>query len=365
MDKIPTVFKERAERFFGWWLAELLDCVPLQLRETIGARIHQLVVLIADRNVTFEHVRGKTSMWLGSLDLAQSSPAGQRETVREILKDAKLSSAQVVIRVPRSSALRRTVDLPSPALENLREVLSFEMDRHTPFESDEVYFDYHVTDHDRKNKQIKVDLLVISKEVATRAIELVSGWGLEPDKLALADRDEDEKDFNLLPRSTKAAVRGRPPLRMWIGAATAAMLLFLAVWYPLKIQRADLAVATDLLSKARANALEADNLTKTLESMSTRSRFVVSQKRDRYSITELMDEVTRRLPDDTWVLQLGRRGDQLTMSGYSVKPSALIGILEESALLEQVRFSSPVTADPRVGRDRFNISARVAQRQAR
>lgn len=362
MNGILTSALEHLRRFFGWWTSELLACVPPRLRAMIGARIQQLVIVIADKTVTFEHIKGKTGLWLGNLDLSQSSPAGQRETVREIIKDAKLDSAQVVLRLPRASALRRTVDLPAPALENLREVLTFEMDRHTPFESDEVYFDYHVTSQDLENKQIKVDLAVMTKEVADRALGLVSGWGLEPDKLALSDRLEGEQDFNLLPRSATGPTKASSYRFSGLLGLIIAVLLIIAVAVPLQDKKEALADADVRLRQARTEAAEANEMTRRLKEMAERSSFVLAQKRDRFSAIEILNEVTARLPDDTWVLQFGRRANQLTVSGYSVKSSALIALLEGSDMLSQVKFTSPVTFDPRVGRERFNIAAKVPEK---
>ena len=310
MPSALTLLVERLRQFFDWWFRELADCVPLRLRELIGAGAQRLVILIADKTVTFEHVKGKTVLWLGSLDLSQSSPAGQRETVREIVSDAKLRSAQVVICLPRGSALRRIVELPSPALENLREVLSFEMDRHTPFESDEVYFDYHVTQHDTENKLVKIDIVVMARELADRAIALVTGWGLEPDRLSLADRQEDEHEFNLLPRSTTRPARSKSFKLSVVMGATACFLLGIWIYMPLRDKQAYLADLEARLAKARAEASQASELTDRVSEMADRSRFVMAQKRDRFAVMDMLNEVTRLLPDDTWVLQFGRRGDQ-------------------------------------------------------
>ena len=78
----------------------------------------------------------------------------------------------------------------------------------------------------------------------------------------------------------------------------------------------------------------------------------------------MLNEVTRLLPDDTWVVQFSRRDDQLTLSGFSAKASALIGLLEQSDLLADVRFRSPVNLDPRLQLERFNLSAGVARAEA-
>ncbi|NIQ97756.1 MAG: PilN domain-containing protein, partial [Desulfuromonadales bacterium] len=51
--------------------------------------------------------------------------------------------------------------------------------------------------------------------------------------------------------------------------------------------------------------------------------------------------------------------DQVMLSGYSDSSSELIGLLEQSDLLEEVRFSSPLTVDQRIGLERFNLSAKL------
>ena len=93
-----------------------------------------------------------------------------------------------------------------------------------------------------------------------------------------------------------------------------------------------------------------------------RSRFVVEQKHGRPSVAELLNEVTILLPDHTWIIRLAWAGERMTLSGYSAKPSALIGLLEQSDMLSEVRFNSPVTADLKIGLERFNLSAEVTRR---
>jgi hypothetical protein len=49
----------------------------------------------------------------------------------------------------------------------------------------------------------------------------------------------------------------------------------------------------------------------------------------------------------------------MSLSGYSVKASALIALLEGSEMLEDVQFRSQVTFDQKSGTERFLISARI------
>jgi general secretion pathway protein L len=138
--------------------------------------------------------------------------------------------------------------------------------------------------------------------------------------------------------------------------------LAVAVYLPLTQKQAVLEEAEARLRQLRAEATGADKLNKRFDEMIKRSRFVVRQKRSRYTVTELLNELTMLLPDNTWLLQFARKGDNLTVSGYSDKASALIALIEESEFLSKVSFRSPVTVDPRVGRERFNISASVVLR---
>ena len=350
------------DRFFAWWLAELAGCLPERLRGLFGGNGRQLRMTVAGDTVTFEQVKGKAVQSLGTLDLHHAGLAGPDETARGILSAARLSGSEIVVGLPRESALRRFVDLPSPALENLREVLTFEMDRHTPFRSDEVYFDCRVASQDMQNKRIKVDLVVVAKDLADRAIGLATGWGVEPDRLALAGAPEDEEAFNLLPAKPGGGGRSMAFGVSGVLILAPVVALALAVHLPLKERQALLEQSEAELRQVRKEANESDRLNKQFEEITQRSRFVQQKKSRQFTITELLNEITTILPDDTWLLQFARKGQQLTISGYSEKPSALIALLEESEMLSKVSFRSPTTNDPKVGRERFNISATVHRR---
>jgi len=76
---------------------------------------------------------------------------------------------------------------------------------------------------------------------------------------------------------------------------------------------------------------------------------------------ELLRELTAILPDDTWLDRLQVKGDSVQIIGQSSKASALIGIVESSKLFSGAAFTSPVTTDPRTGKERFMLSARIGQ----
>ena len=56
--------------------------------------------------------------------------------------------------------LFKKVTLPIETEENLREVLAFEMDRQTPFNVDQVYYDYVVNTRDKRNRTLDITLIL-------------------------------------------------------------------------------------------------------------------------------------------------------------------------------------------------------------
>ncbi len=355
MTNLPIPITEGISRFFRWWGGEMAAFLPAGLRARLGRGGQRLTVEISEQRARFGFEKGREILPLGEVaispaGLAGQRDAGQRDAVARIVRDAGVRTAEVVLRLPRDKVLRRLVDLPAAAAENLREVLGFEMDLHTPFKADEVYFDYRLEGADPERKRIKVDLVVVPRTVADQAVQLATSWGLAPDRLA-AGREPAEAapPFNLLPASavrTRAGRGGRLALALLV---VAALLSTAALYLPLERKRTLLAATEAELAEVRSEALAADGLKTQIEEMLQRGSFVVGRKRGEYGTIELFDELTQLLPDHTWVLKFGLRDGRLTLSGYSAKPSSLIGLLEQSEMLAEVRFSSPVTMDQKIG----------------
>ncbi len=340
--------------FWRWWLGELAGCLPGWLRAAFGQRRRHLTVTVLDGEAHFELDRGRGASPLGRLVLGG---ADDGSAARRLVRGARPGAAEVSLALPAGQVLRRVVDLPAAAAENLRQVLGFEMDRHTPFQASEVYFDFSVLAGDRRDKTIKVDLVVAAKAVVDRGLATLRSWDLAVDRVGPAGAGAEL--FNLLPAS---AARGRAALsrRFSVAFAVAAgVLLAVALYLPLARMQEVLALTEARLTAARSEAVVADGLKRRVDQMVARGRFVVERKRLQPTVTALIAEVSARLPDHTWLMQFAWRDGGVRLSGYSARPSSLIALLEQSALLSEVAFSSPVTMDQRVGLERFNVSAAV------
>ncbi len=87
------------------------------------------------------------------------------------------TETRVVIALPASQVLRKSVVLPAAVEENLHQTLAYDLDRHTPFKADEVYFDAIVVGRDAARKEIRVDLAAALKSFVDQVRRRVESWG--------------------------------------------------------------------------------------------------------------------------------------------------------------------------------------------
>lgn len=349
-------------RFFGWWFGELAACVPAGVRALFPRRAATLTLVQNADDVAFTLQKAGHTRNLGRIRM--DPKLEPRRVLAPLLRGVSLRDVEVALDLPADRVLQRRVTLPLAAQENLREVLAFEMDRHTPFKAGEVTFDYRVVGTDLESKRLDVDLAVVPRELIEQAGHLAEAFGLIIDRIGVAGGAKFAGEgINLLPHD-HANGRSAPQSRLLVAMAVlAAILAVVAGYLPLYLKQRTFAAYEAQLAESRSAALEAEQLKKRLAARAEHGRFLIDRRFSTPAATVLLAELTERLPDDTWLVQLRWQGDKLTIAGFSPAAAALIAGLEESDLLSEVRFGSPVTADPRVGHERFNISAAVAAPQ--
>ena len=353
-------------RFLAWWLGELRACLPNAIAGVLFGAVERLEVALEAGEARFVLRRNGEARELGSvaLDLKPDAKSGKAaaSAARRLLRRDRAAVGNVTLRLPAGQVLRPNVEVPIAAAENLREVLAFEMDRHTPFSADEVLFDFRVTGSDAELQRLGIELLVARKRDVDRALALAGTMGLSPECVTgPAAGEPGAEDFNLLPR----ADRPRPSrLVPRLVAMTAVVTLVLAgvtlgLWF--ERQQETLERLEARVAELRAATGETGRLEQKVAHLLAVSGYLVEQKRRRPQMVEILDEVTRRLPDEHWLISYSFRNGTVRLAGYSDDPSSVLRLLEQSSLFSEARFAAPVTMDPRIGKERFNMVATVAR----
>ena len=346
----------RLRSFWRWWSGELFELLPENVQKAITQRQQKLYVEVDG---------DKLLMSLGN-------HVAQREVLRLPVDTPDVEDAdiprevqQTILLLPEDRVLARRVSLPAATEENLSEVLGFEMDLHTPFEASEVYYDYTIVGRDNARQKLTVDLVYAPKDAVTKLVEGATSLGLKTDIVTCRRRDNNNlQPVNLLPQELRRT--RRIDVRSVNLALTVllALLLVATITIPIVQKNRAIAAVEAHVQVAAAEAREGAELRRDLEKMAAASQFLVSKKESDLMAVELIDEVSRILPDHTWVARLDLSGTTLQIQGQSSSSASLIAIIESSPYFENARFGSPVVQITGTNDDRIFITADVVRKRA-
>ncbi|MFO1129578.1 MAG: PilN domain-containing protein [Rhodospirillales bacterium] len=353
MDQLKSVLLS----FLRWWLGELRACLPSRLRRFLTASRNRLVFDVSDSVVVVSEVNGGGEREIGHIVRDQRQAADPADRVRGLLAHLDARRRDIVVRLPPSMALRRKIELPSAAEENLREVVSFDMERQTPFSADQVYFDARLVRRLPEKQRIVADLVLVPKTLADPAISLLASWSVVPHYIELPGTADRSPQVVALAAQLGAVPAAKGVHRLSWGLAGLAALLVVAIAaVPLLRQHRQLASLDAQVEQAKKEADAARKTQDQIDNLAALDRFLVERKEARPARIAVLDEISRILPDDTWLFRLRLAGDEVQTFGYSAGASNLIGPLEESPLFRNPQFLAPLMRDQRVDAERFHIA---------
>ena len=348
--------------FVGWWGGELAALVPDGLRRRFHGNAGQIVFDISGAEIAIDHVSERSHRAVGRVAARPDDPAVEAASLAPLFGNLRTERYDVVLRMPAAHALRKTLSLPRAAAGNLRQVLTFEMDRQTPFSADQVYFDFLVG-AESSSETIAVELVACPRGEVDAAVERAKAWGIRPDIVDIGDIAGREAPrparINLLPREAGRPAGAGTTRLVAALAVVAVVLAAAAIYLPLDRQRRAAEEMQAEAAKARVGALAVAKLRETITELADGARFLSERKRTSPGVVETLDALTRLLPDDTWIQQLRINGDEVRVTGFSAAASSLIGLIEQSARFTGARFRSSVTRDARTKSERFTISAKI------
>jgi general secretion pathway protein L len=347
-------------RFAEWWIGELTASIPGALRRRFEAGGARLVIVIDGSRARLLLENGKPPEPLASIDLTPGHDSGA--DVHDVLRQRRLVARmaagriETCVRIPDVHALRTTIDLPVAAEGNLDEVVSFELDRHTPFKAEQVYCAAQPIGRDPVAKRLRVRVTLVPRAVADEALAIAAErLRLPADRLDIGTGDQRSAlTGNLLP--PLSAARRRSSTIVAALAVAAACLAIIAIYLPIaRVQREAETTASEFAAVRTAVALN-----RQIEELKKEQRFLVDRKAEAPMVSTLLLETTHLLPDDTSLSTWQLAGSEVQFGGTTHSAAALIPLLERSPVFHNTGFRTPVTQDPVSGRESFYIAAQAA-----
>ncbi len=350
-------FGRPLSQFWVWWKDELASTIPLSFRHILF-NAKKLVLEINGDNVDIYRTIGHKRNTVGVLPLVDLITHQNGKVIREP------SATEKILCLPQNLVLEKNVTFPSATEENLREVLSYEMDRLTPFTADQVYYDYYVISRDKKNNTIELKLVVVPKDRVSPLINQLQSTGFQPHVVTVKNLATGEHfPINLLPSEKRAKKMNALRLVNYSLGILLVLLFVISVVFPIWNKMQFIKLLEPELSAYSQKSMETTKLREQVEIAKDEALFLGEKKKASILTLEILDELTQIVPDDTWINQLEIKDNELNIHGESISSAALLPLIEASKLFSNAQFRSPVTQNRQSNTERFHLSATIKQEQ--
>ena len=362
---IGQIGTKNLRRAWDWWSGEMMSIMPEGARQAIIDRKQILFVSLDDSHADVRLYRGGKSKSIAGFALQPGSANGKAEIRSSIDKLTPWLTASIV-QIPEKYALQRTLTLPLDTEENLENVLGFEMDRLTPFTKYEVYFDFAAIDRDKAQRTIDLDFTVVKRRTVDKIVDTLADYGVQPTVLTVSDKPYEPQSKhaakcanNLLPYERRAHPSRQKPYLPIILTVLVALLAATTMALPLINQSRVLLELDATVTDVKSAAMAAEVTRGEINTVIQQRRFFARKRAQLPTVVQMLDEITRVLPDDTALIRFEISGTRLRIHGESTSASSLISLIEGAKFFHNASFSSPVTKNPRTNKDRFSLEAEL------
>jgi general secretion pathway protein L len=329
--------------FARWWLSGFRDAAPARWREWAKGEVRPQVTLWRDGDCVacrLVSATGRTETRF-ALQLFNAAALDLWLTMQGVTREAT-SVAPVV---SRELFFLRELSVPKAAFGALPRILDQEISRRTPFQLPDIW---HAATAAGPEADGVVPMChwIVRRDRAEAAL---SEFGLAPDDvdcLAVADAGGEA-----VPVITFHAVSDEDPawalraVRLLAGAALGAVLLGLIAF---EWRQASVAAALETAVSEARHAVQNGR-----DGLDPAAR-LFAMKADT-SILAVWDELSRILPEHTFLTETRIADGTVTVSGFSADAARLVRVIDQSPLFSGAALTSAITPDANERKDRFRI----------
>ncbi len=287
--------------------------------------------------------------WTGELAALFCRPIALRPAQLQPWPAASIqarSGSRVDLQLADGIALERDVAVPSRARSHLRPLLRHEISRQFPFTADDCAFTFEILEEAAASASMTVRLIALPNRDVTRIDQDLAALGVRRGRIAVAARHPSGKPLTLCAPSADKCFGMLDGLL--IAGALAALTTMLALPYWQEAQ------ALRRLSAALPAVSAPDERAAT--DLIDRQMLAVSEARlSGKPVSVLLDDLSRALPDDTWVRHLRIDAGHAEIDGTAADAAALVPALEAIKGVSAVAFAAPTVLDPVLGVERFRF----------
>ncbi len=338
-----------------WWIGTLANMVPLSAAPPMPK---QLLCIRPTTDGVLEilnlrHRKVRQMARLGNMGDALTTSLKSLDRQRRRYNRSPVSG----LVISSEEVLHRSLELPLSAERDLRDVLLHQIDRLTPYASDQACWTYGIRSQDHLARRMTVEICLVPRKRISGRLDTVHSFGFRPTTLAVLGSEN--RLEHLIPLSeTRQTSRLRAALTInWLLVVLNVSLLIVLFGLPLSKLMSQKQALMAEIDAVKPQAEEVFRLRSQLERAEAEAGFLATRLRTIPETLSVLGELTRLLPDSVWLERMKIADRKLEIVGYGNKAASLIATLEASPMLREVQFRAPVTMVAKGGQERFHIGA--------
>lgn len=354
--------KIELQPFLRWWGRELSFLLPTKVRLFFHAPRAIIIMRVMDDKFELYYEIDEQQQFLASLEKNSSNAKKVRELIES---DDRFKNAIFILRLSSHEALCKTLNLPPAAQANVSQVVSYELDRYSPFKADQVYFATHIEHLDKEAAQLIVQLLITPRKLLETLYADCKTLGITPHYVDVENCPNDLQQlhsaYNLLPPHLQPKMTNTPRRIIAILLALLVTLSLSSLALPVWLEYQAVNQLQDKISKIEKEVKEIKVLQTNIEKFSEENQSLINEKTALPPVIAILNEISVLMKDDSWLSYLQYGDNQLQLQGESQTASNLLADLEASDYFAKASFASPVTQDKASGMERFQITVEITK----
>ena len=262
--------------------------------------------------------------------------------------------ADVILVLQSRRFLFRPLELPAKAIEFLDRMVRSQIDRLTPWPPEACAFGW--SEPVQKGDKIEMIIAATARPAVIALADRIKALGAS--RVGVETADAGGPPVRVVDSGSAGPDRGRLRL-LFASVLGAAVVLALAFYlYAAFVQgdrESDLDATMEAIAAKRA-AINAQAHAPTDPATLARG-MLDTLKHERPSAVLALEEVSRVLPDDTYLLEFRIEGNKMRIVGFSRDAPGLVALIEKSPMFQDARFFAPTTRLAGDPADRFQLEA--------
>ena len=355
----PTGF----QTLWHWWLDELRAMIPPVAMGWLVGDVAVADVALSKAEIAL--LRNESGKLVSSTPI----PVADMST-SPVLREMRTSgNDQVRLLLQNDQVLVKRLTLPAAIEENLREAIGFELDRHTPFKPDQVYYDVSVVSRDAQRESIEVALVAAARNIVDPLVAILRKAGFAVVAIGIRGDTIGSQMPELLPLDEKPARKWGNLVRLnLVLLALAATLALLALLLPIWQKREAVITLNPVLAKTSSEYTSTMQIQDEYTRLANEYNYIAGKKHTVQPALVVLEELSKISPDTTWLqsmdLKTSGKTREITLIGEAQTASKVIESLEQSPLFQNATQRSPTQRGSQPNTERYHVATELKPKVA-